>query len=84
MKIQMSIGKLNKYFDRLDKGKAEKIKPAHVEKVIGKLETRKSLLLAEYERTVKESKKERLKGKLAFVDEQIDRAAWLLEKITKS
>jgi hypothetical protein len=81
MGIAHSTEKLDKYFTRLDKGKSQKIKPAHVEKVIQKLRNRETMLLAEIEEATKDSKKKRLKGKLKTAREQIERAEWLLKEI---
>jgi hypothetical protein len=81
MGIAHSTEKLDKYFTRLDKGKSQNIKPAHVEKVIQKLRNRETMLLAEIEEATKDSKKKRLKGKLKTAREQIERAEWLLKEI---
>lgn len=82
MGIESSIEKLDKYYKRLGKGKAEKIKPSHVEKVIQKLQAKEKLLLEEIEEASKDSKKARLNRKLALVREQQGRARWLLDKIS--
>ena len=81
MKYSESIEKLEKYFDRLHKGKAEKIKPGHVKKVIKKLKLKRELLIEEQAETKKETTKERLGLKLLTVAEQIKRAEWLLGEI---
>ncbi|AXI41038.1 hypothetical protein [Sulfitobacter sp. SK011] len=73
--------KLDRYFNRLEQGKAAKIKPNHVEKVISKLRAKQKLLQEELGSAEKPSKKTRLESKLATVSEQIERAEWLLEKI---
>lgn len=82
MGIESKVEKLDKYYKRLDKGKAEKIKPSHVEKVIRKLQVKEQLLQEELEETTKEDKKTRLRRKIALVREQQDRARWLLDKIS--
>ena len=71
MELEKSTEKLDKYYKRLKKGKAEKIKPAHVEKVIGKLHAKEGMLRTELAETTKESKKTRLKRKIALVKEQL-------------
>jgi len=81
MGFETAVEKLDKYFRRLEKGKAQKIKPSHVEKVISKLEVKTRILQAELAETDKESKKVRLEHKLEMVREQQSRARWLLEKI---
>ena len=73
--------KLDSYFRRLDDGKAAKIKPSHVEKVIAKLRSKQALLKIEISDSVKPSKKERLERKLSITVDQIKRAEWLLDKI---
>ena len=60
MGLESVIEKLDKYYGRLEKGKAQKIKPAHVEKVLRKLEAKAQLLETELEETTKETKRERL------------------------
>lgn len=82
MELESAIEKLDKYFKRLGKGKAQKIKPAHVAKVVRKLAAKEKLLVDELSDTEKESKKHRLERKLEMVREQMDRARWLEKKIT--
>lgn len=84
MGLEGSVEKLDKYYARLEKGKARKIKPDHVEKVIGKLHAKEAELLAEIEETRKTSKLERLQRKLEVLREQQRRAQWLLETITQT
>lgn len=81
MGLETAVEKLDKYYKRLDKGKAEKIKPSHVEKVIRKLETKEALLLIEQSETEKPSKLDRLENKLDMVRDQLERARWLYGKI---
>ena len=81
MGLERAVEKLDKYFKRLEKGKAQKIKPSHIEKVIRKLEAKAGLLRAELAETDKDSKKQRLERKLEMVQEQQDRARWLETKI---
>lgn len=82
MALETTIEKLDKYYDRLEKGKVQKIKPDHVRKVTRKLKAKEAILLAEIEETAKASKVERLDRKLKLVREQLDRAQWLLDKIS--
>ncbi len=84
MGLESATEKLDKYFKRLDKGKAQKIKPDHVEKVVRKLEAKAQLLEAEIAETKKETKKHRLERKLKLVQEQLRRASWLQDKIGDS
>ena len=78
-----TIEKLDKYFGRLKKGKAQKIKPDHVERVIRKLEAKAEVLRAELAETEKESKRDRLQQKLEMVRVQQDRARWLQKEISE-
>jgi len=82
MGIESSVEKLDKYFKRLTKGKAQKIKPSHVEKVIRKLKKKEELLRAEIQEANKGSKIERLTRKLDILREQQNRTRWLLDKIS--
>ena len=82
MNLENSIEKLDKYYKRLNKGKAQKITPSHVEKVIRKLKTKEEALLAEIGEATKDSKIKRLNRKLKLLREQQDRAVWLLDKIS--
>ena len=84
MGLESAIEKLDKYFKRLDKGKARKIKPDHIEKIILKLEKKAALLRSEHAETDKDSNKHRLERKLELIEEQQDRARWLLDKIGAS
>ena len=81
MDLNASVEKLDKYYKRLNKGKAQKIKPEHVEKVIRKLNAKEELLLAEIKETKKESKIKRLVRKLDLLQEQQNRARWLLDEV---
>jgi uncharacterized protein YaiL (DUF2058 family) len=81
MELESIAEKLDKYFSRLERGKAAKIKPAHVEKVIAKLQAKQQLLQEELRAAEKPSKKSRLENKLVTVCEQVERAEWLLDKI---
>ncbi len=67
--------KLGDYFARLGAGKAHKIKPHDVERVITKLRTRREDLREELAR--KPEKAERLQHKIKAADELIARAEWL-------
>ena len=81
MGLGKSVEKLDKYYERLHKGKAYKIKPSHVEEILRKLQARERMLLEEISDATKDSKKERLQRKLGGVREQQERARWLQDKI---
>jgi Zn-dependent oligopeptidase len=82
MPLTKAIEKLKKYYARFEDGRTEKIKPSHVEKVIKKLLVNEKNLLEEIEKSKKASKKQRLKKKLAMSRKQLDRAQWLLKKVS--
>ena len=81
MKLKNSIEKLDAYFERLESGKAQKIDPDHVSKMIRKLTKKREGLMGELSEVVKPSKKQRLLQKCATLDAQIERARWLLDQI---
>lgn len=81
MGLEKTIGKLDKYFRRLEDGKAKKIKVSHVEKAIQKLKAKEKLLHEELAEATKGEKKDRIEKKLSTVNEQIGRAEWLLDNI---
>jgi len=82
MGLKTLANKVVEYDARLARGKADEIKPEHVRKVLGKLEKKTADLKAEIASTEKEDKKARLKRKLAIAQEHVERAEWLLDKIT--
>ena len=81
MGLEKIAEKLDKYYERMEQGTAATIKPAHVDKVIAKLQAKKALLLDELREAEKPAKKSRLESKLVTIGEQIERAEWLLKKI---
>ncbi len=81
MPFRKIIAKLDDYYDRLGKGKAGKIKPDHVKKVIAKLTARKNEIAGELALTDDEDKRERLERKLVIAEEHLKRAEWLAGKI---
>ncbi len=74
--------KVAEYNERLESGKASKIKPSHVRNILEKLRKKSAELEAEIATTKKADKKVRLKRKLGIANEQIERAEWLLGEIT--
>ncbi len=83
MALAKSIEKLKKYYARLEAGKAKKIKPSHVERVMEKLSVRERNLLEDITAAKKPSKKKRLQQKLEETRKQIDRARWLKDRISQ-
>jgi len=84
VKLETTIEKLDQYYARLSGGKAEQIKSTHVEKVIRKLKAKEEILQTELAETSKQSKKDRIKRKITTINEQIERAEWLLKTIGES
>ncbi len=82
MALSKHVEKLDKYYERLESGKAKKIKPSHVDKIIQKLKVKHAELQQEIQDSQKASKKDRLERKLSIVTEQITRAEWMLAQIT--
>lgn len=82
MPLTKAIEKLKKYYGRLEAGKAKKIKPSHVAKVIDKLLENERSLLEQIATTKKAAKKTRLEQKLATTRKQLGRAQWLLDEIS--
>jgi len=81
MGFRKIVEKLNAYYDRLEEGKAKKIKPTHVKKVIEKLAAKQKEIVEELAQTKKPSKRERLARKLLVAEEHLKRAEWLAQKI---
>ncbi len=81
MSLKDISAKLQDYQDRLKQGKADKIEPKHVEKIIAKLAAKESELLSELETVTKEGKRERLEKKLETLRSGQAKAKWLLEQI---
>lgn len=81
MRLKKCVAKLDEYYERLGRGKVGKIKPAHVQKTIAKLQKREAMLRDEIHDAQGETQKNRLRDKLDTAKEQIARAEWLLSKI---
>ncbi|MCK0150169.1 hypothetical protein MWU54_09070 [Marivita sp. S6314] len=82
MGLKKLAAKVEDYNARLESGKAHKIKPSHVEKVLQKLRKKASELDAEIAETSSADKKARLEGKRAIAHTHIARAEWLLNEVT--
>jgi len=81
MGFRKTLKKLNDYFARLEAGKARKIKPKHVRKVIAKLTAKRVAIVQELASTSKASKKDRLARKLLIAEEHLKRAQWLAKRL---
>ncbi|GAB5486273.1 MAG: hypothetical protein Pars93KO_27070 [Parasphingorhabdus sp.] len=73
--------RLEKYQERLAKGKVEKIKPRHIHKVIAKLTTMEAQLTTDLAEMTKPDKRKRFEQKMSTIREQINKAKWLETKI---
>lgn len=82
MGMKKLAAKVDEYNGRLESGKASKIKPAHVEKVLGKLRKKAQELEEELASSISAEKKARLKKKLDIANTHIERGEWLLEEIS--
>jgi len=73
--------RLGAYFARLGEGRAHKIKPADVEKVIEKLLKRRDALREDASANPEDA--ERLAAKISTAEDLLNRAEWLLAQITR-
>jgi hypothetical protein len=69
------------YNKRLQSGKASKIKPNHLEKILRKLRTKEAELEAEIAHTKDGDSRSRLEKKLRIAREHIARGEWLMGEI---
>ena len=81
MGVKKLAEKVEEYNARLESGKASKIKPGHVEKVLQKLRVKAAELEAEIAAAPSADKKARLEGKHAIARTHIARAEWLLKEL---
>jgi hypothetical protein len=82
--LKDAIERLQKYARKLEDGKADEIKPSHVQKVIDKLTAKHSELAEELADATKPSKRERLEHKMQTTRHQLERARALLAEIEAS
>ena len=81
MDLNETIKRLDKYQQRLAEGKAEKIKPHHIQKAIEKLTAKEAELTEEIRDTTKPDKRIRLEEKVSAIRAQIEKAKWLAEEL---
>ena len=81
MGLKNLAAKLVDYNERLSSGKASKIKPRHVEKVLQKLRAKSTELEAEIASAKSADKKDRLADKLQIARTHIERAEWLMKEL---
>lgn len=82
MKLKKLAGKVADYNARLEDGKAHKIEPSHVEKVLEKLRAKEAEIIAEIAEAKSDEKRARLEHKLRVARDHIARAEYLLNEIT--
>ncbi|MBV2358553.1 hypothetical protein KUH32_02085 [Thalassococcus sp. CAU 1522] len=82
MGLKKLAEKIADYNERFEQGKASKIKPEHVEKVLAKLRKKSAELQVDIASATTSEKKARLEKKLGVATAQIERAEWLLKEIT--
>lgn len=81
MGLKKLAAKVAEYNERLERGKARKIKPDHVRKVLRKLREKEADLVAELAEVDDPNKIKRLNYKISIAREHISRAEWLLSEI---
>jgi hypothetical protein len=81
MGLKKLAEKVVEYNERLENGKASKIKPGHIDKIISKLRRKSAELEAEIASANSPEKRERLEKKLAVARTHIERAEWLLKEL---
>ena len=81
MGLKKLAEKVVEYNERLEDGKASRIKPGHVEKVLEKLRRKSAELEAEIASSNSTEKRARLETKLAVARTHIERAEWLLKEL---
>ena len=81
MGLTKLAAKVADYNERLRNGKASKIKPDHVKKVLEKLRKKSVELEAEVATAHSQEKRSRLERKLEVARAQVKRAEWLLKEL---
>ena len=81
MDLKKLTAKVVEYNERLEGGKASKIEPSHVKKILDKLRKKSAELEAEIASANSGDKKERLEKKLVVAQTHIERAEWLLKEL---
>lgn len=81
MGLKKLAAKVAEYKERLDSGKASKIKPGDIEKVLTKLRNKSTELETEIASAHSAEKRARLGKKLKVARSQEERAEWLLKEL---
>lgn len=82
MGLKKLAEKVAEYNERLESGKANKIKPEHVKRVLEKLQKKSAELTAELASPHSPEKRARLARKLEVARAQEERAEWLLKEVS--
>lgn len=82
MGLKKLAAKVTDYNERLERGKASKIKPSHVRKIMEKLRRKTAELDARIASAKNPDEKSRLKRKLGIAREHKKRAEWLLKAVS--
>ena len=82
MGLKKLAEKVAEYNERLESGKADKIKPEHVKQVLEKLQKKSTELTAELASPHSPEKRARLERKLEVARAQEERAEWLLKEVS--
>ncbi|WP_193142185.1 MULTISPECIES: hypothetical protein [unclassified Meridianimarinicoccus] len=81
MGLKKLAGRVEAYRDRVKQGKADKIKPQHVERVLDRLRRKEADLKDKLDHAHGSRDKDRLKRKLRVARKHIERAEWLLKEV---
>ncbi len=82
MGLKKLAAKVADYNERVENGKASKIKPDDVKKVLKKLQGKKASLEVKISEASNLDEKARLRRKQEIAQEHIERAEWLLSEIS--
>ncbi len=81
MGLEKLAAKVIEYNARLESGKASKIKPDDVKKVLKKLRKKSATIQSEIDGATSPEKKSQLQNRLGIAQAHIARAEWLLKEI---
>jgi len=81
MGLKKLAAKLVEYQDRVDAGKARKIEPEHVRKVLDKLRRKEARLADDLAGASDKDVREDLERELNIARQHIARAEWLLQEV---
>jgi hypothetical protein len=82
MGLKKLAAKVAEYNERLESGKASKIEPAHVQKVLDKLRKKREGLESSIASESSADKKARLEKRLSVARIHVERAEWLMKELS--